>query len=154
MSKAKPIYILDFALKDVDNNSNKLSFSKFKDKPFFMTFFSVGCGFCKTMLDDLKCVKEELSGKVDAIAVGLDGSPKEMKNYIKKQKLNFNAVIANQALVDRLGGIASTPYTYLVDKYGNIFSGTPGTMDCTDIIRLMKEKGFVEGSKKVEKSKT
>lgn len=139
---AKNINLSDFALPRVKNNKEMVQLGKFKGKPLFVTFFSVGCGFCQTMMDDLKCVKEKLPGKVNAIAVGLDSPGKAMKKYIKKQELTFDALIGNKEFEKRVGGVDATPYTFVLDPNSNVIGKTYGTMDCTDIVAFLKKLGY------------
>jgi thioredoxin-related protein len=141
-SKKENVNLQDFALINVENIKERIKLSTYKDRPLFLTFFSPGCGFCQTMMDDLKCVKEKLPGKIGALAVGLDEHSKTMKKYITKQKLNFKAVVANKEFEKRVGGVDATPYTILLDSYGNIIGKTYGTMDCKDIVAYLKNLGF------------
>lgn len=136
------VNLADFALETVEDEKKMIQLSQYKKTPLFVTFFNSGCGFCQTMMEDLKCVKEKLPGKVDAIAVGIDGERKAMKKYIKKQKLTFKAVIGNKEFEKRVGGVDATPYTLFLDSHGNLIGKTYGTMDCTDIVAYLKNLGF------------
>lgn len=146
LSKAKPTYINDIALKDIFTDKS-IPLSSFKGKVYFLSFFSIGCGFCKTMLGDLSCVKEKYPKQIEVLAVGLDGEIKRKRKYIKQAKINFSAVHTEKELVKRLGGVDATPMTFIIDSYGNLVDRYPGTLDCTDIISYLKKKKIIQDLK-------
>ena len=128
--KADPTYELwgkpmqDFSATDLDGNP--ISLQDYRGKVVLLDFWAVWCGFCITEMPNLKSVYDTYKEQgFDIIAVSLDDTEKELRDYIKENDIQwrqiFDSTRGEDALV-RQYGIRGIPEQWLIDRDGTLIS--------------------------------
>ena len=109
----------DFALKDVDGKTVRLS--DYKGKVVLLDFWETSCGPCRIEIPwftEIQRAKKDQGFEV--LGVSLDGDWEEVKPFLAQKKVNYRIVMGNDDTTHAYGGIEAIPTTLLIDKKGNI----------------------------------
>ncbi len=125
-------------LKDVDGAT--VSSDQFKGKVVVLDFWATWCPPCR----------EEIPGYIDLqrkygkdglaiVGVSLDrDGPAVVKRFMAAQKMNYQVVMGDDAIVDAFGGVEAIPTTFIIDRSGMIRYRKVGAMpkaEFEDILR-------------------
>ncbi|MBI5700396.1 TlpA family protein disulfide reductase [Candidatus Saganbacteria bacterium] len=136
----------DFTLKDLNNNSVKLS--DYKGKVVLLNFFATWCPPCREEMPSIEKLHKNLKNKkfaVLAVAIDKKGEP-AVRPFIEKEKYTFKVLLDSKNKVSDVYGIQSIPATYVINKKGIIVDKVIGSFDWTQdkVVRvlegLIKEK--------------
>jgi len=114
-----------------------------RGKVILINFFA---SWCKSCIEEIPLLKklQDRFGKKDfaIIALAVDAEDIEgLKNLIKKQKLNYQVLLADERVKKDFGGIAIIPTMFLVDRNGNMLKKYLGHIDRSsldqDIMRTL-----------------
>jgi len=112
-------------------------------KVILINFFA---SWCKSCIEEIPLLKklQDRFGKKDfaIIALAVDAEDIEgLKNLIKKQKLNYQVLLADERVKKDFGGITIIPTMFLVDRNGNMLKKYLGHIDRSsldqDIMRTL-----------------
>jgi len=100
-----------------------LSLADLRGKVVILDFWDTWCPPCREAMPELQKLSETYRDDlvVVGVAIGREGQAK-VQDYVQKHGLTFEMVLLNNdmELIKRLGGIASIPTTFLVDREGVI----------------------------------
>ena len=103
--------------------------NKFKGKPILLDIWATWCGPCKKANEEMKPLKEELSGKdIVYVYVAGDNSPLQIwKNMIPDLHGEHFRLTANQwsYMIENFG-IEGVPTYFFIDREGNIIEKVVG----------------------------
>jgi peroxiredoxin len=112
----------DFVLKATDGRNLRLS--EFRGDTVVLTFWSSGCGPCRTSLTSL----DEVSRKTgtSALGVSLDASPERVASVAAALQLSFPSLVDGRQQVARAYDVAKLPLTLLIDRRGVVRASWSG----------------------------
>jgi peroxiredoxin len=112
----------DFALKDVDGRTVRLS--DYKGKVVVRDFWATWCGPCKVEVPWFS--EFETKNKDRGFAVlGVDMDDEgwaAVKPFLKELNVTYRVVMGDDKTAEQYGGIEALPTTYLIDREGRIVS--------------------------------
>ncbi len=112
--------ILDLSLKNVSGATTKLS--EFKNKYFYIQFFTTDCNTCIRDMYGMQKLMEEYKDSVQFVSISLDINTAKLFHFVNKYP-QFNWPILHFAnnfeFVERYG-LKGLPLTMILDKLGNI----------------------------------
>jgi peroxiredoxin len=113
----------DFVLKATDGRNLRLS--EYRGDPVVVTFWSSGCGQCRTVLAELDRVAAPASS---VLGVSLDGDAQRAASVADSLHLRFPNLVDARQSVARQYDVATLPLTLLIDAQGAVrasWSGKP-----------------------------
>jgi peroxiredoxin len=110
----------DFALKDANGNSVRLS--DYKGKVVLLDFWATWCGPCKVEIPWFIQFEQQYKDKGFAVlGVSMDEDGwNVVKPFIEEHKMNYRVALGNDQVSELYGGLDSLPTTLLVDRSGRI----------------------------------
>lgn len=124
LSAAQPIYLEELA-------SDRLQTLDFSQKPTLLTFIQTGCFPCKKQLNELKCVHEKYSDRVQIVAVQTAGDSAELRRSLKSLHLSFPVLKGSPSFLNRYEADKNgTPMTVLLAKGGAVEERVLGPKPC------------------------
>ena len=132
----------DFALKDVNGNTAKLS--DYRGKVVLLNFWATWCGPCKIEIPWFVDFEQNYKDRGFAVlGVAMDDEGWEaVKPYLQTRKVNYRVVIGNDSIAQLYGGVDSLPTTFVIDRDGRIASthvGLAGRRDYESEIKQLLE---------------
>ena len=132
----------DFALKDLNGNTAKLS--DYRGKVVLLNFWATWCGPCKIEIPWFIEFEQTYKDRGFAVlGVAMDDEGWEaVKPYLLSRKINYRVVLGNDAVAQQYGGIDSLPTTFVIDRGGKIASTHEGLVsrhDYEDEIKQLLE---------------
>ncbi len=110
-------------LKDV--NGNVVSSDQFKGKVLVVDFWATWCGPCRSEIPGYVALQKKYGrDKLVIVGVSVDQQgPAVVKEFIEKFKIDYQIVMADDAVVAAFGGeqgIDAIPTTFIIDRDGKI----------------------------------
>lgn len=93
-----------------------LQASELKGKVVLVAFWATWCPVCMRELPDLQKLYQ--AGNIEIVAVSLDETEKEVRDYLRSAGLSFPVTMANEAWRRSFGEIRGTPTMFLIDRKG------------------------------------
>lgn len=116
----------DFALKDLDGKSVKLS--DYEGKIVVLNFWATWCPPCIREIPDLIKASEELSKGEDAVVLavnltnGYNGETEDrVKKFVKDNKMTMKVLMDKEDDAAMKYGIASIPTTFIINRDGTVY---------------------------------
>lgn len=112
----------DFKVASLD--SKRISYySDFKgNKPVYLIFWATWCPICKSELPVWKNLHKQLGNKIEFIGinVGINEKAETVKEYVKKNTLNFTVIFDKEQKIIKAFGVMGTPTHIIIDRKGVI----------------------------------
>ena len=111
-------------LKSLETIRGAVDDTAFDGRPLLVTFFASWCPPCRQEMEELTRYIEDNGNKVSMIAVNwMEGfvgrpSPRAVKRFVNFIHPSKPAVVGDDALDDRLGGIRAVPAVVIFDGQG------------------------------------
>lgn len=102
---------------------NNTQYTINKSKPILIYFWATWCPVCKAIGPNIQRISEDF--QVLSIA-SQSGSNEDIKNYLKKQRLDFKAVNDEDGSLTKKIGITMFPTTIIYDKNQNVIFSDVG----------------------------
>jgi len=120
--------IVDFSLHDLSGNNVRLS--DFSGKVVLLNFWATWCPPCRAEIPQLESLYKEYKDKgLVVLGVDLQEAPAGVRDFVSKNKMTYPVLLDTSGQIGGSYGVRSIPTTYLVDKQGNVTSGTLGSRD-------------------------
>ncbi len=117
--------IVDFTLSDLAGKKVKLS--DFNGKVVLLNFWATWCPPCRSEIPELEALYKLYKDKGFVIlGVDLQEGQSAVKDFVSKYNMSFPVLLDSTGRVGAEYGARSIPTTYLIDKDGNVTSGTLG----------------------------
>jgi peroxiredoxin len=121
----------DFSLKDPRGGA--VSLSSMRGKVVLLNFWATWCPPCISEMPSLNKLYQELRPRgFEVVAVSLDKSAENVREYVSKKGFKFLVLIDESNTVSRRYKVFSTPTTFLIDRKGNIVERFYGEYDWQD----------------------
>lgn len=110
--------VADFTWKDGDKTVTLSEFAK--NKVILLNFWGTWCPPCRKELPDIIALQKEFPETefvIVGIAIERDKDPvTTVRNFMKKNNMDYQMIIGNQEITDAYGGITSVPTTFIIRK--------------------------------------
>jgi thiol-disulfide isomerase/thioredoxin len=112
-----------------------------KGKVILITFFASWCRSCLEEIPLLKKMQTRFGAEIFAvIAIAVDDENEVgLENLIQKQKINYQVLLADEAVKKDFGGIAVLPTMFLVNREGILLKKYFGHIDRDSLIQDIKQ---------------
>lgn len=119
----------DFALKDLDGNTVKLS--DYRGKIVILNFWAVWCKYCKLEMPDLNELDKELKKGNDAVilAVDVQESADTVEKYLTSNDIGLKALLDEDGSVAQSYGVSGYPTTFAINPDGSVYTYISGQTD-------------------------
>ncbi len=116
-------------LKDVDGNA--VSSAKFAGKVVVVDFWATWCGPCVREIPGYIALQKKYGAdKLAIVGVSLDqAGPEVVQAFALKHGVNYQMVMADDAVVRAFGGVNVIPTTFLIDRTGQVRDRKEGAED-------------------------
>lgn len=138
-SQSDKVMAPDFALKDMDGKTVKLS--DYKGKVVILNFWAVWCKYCKIEMPDLNELDKELSQENNAVILAIDvEEPYDtVKNYLTSNGFDLKVLLDNDGSVSRSYGVSGYPTTFIINKDGSVYTYIPGKTDKATLLQILDQ---------------
>ena len=112
-----------------------------KGKVVLITFFASWCRSCLEEIPLLKKMQTRFGAEDFAIvAMAIDyENIAGIKNLIQKQKINYQVLLADEAVKKDFGGVAILPTMFLVNREGILLKKYFGHIDRDSLVQDIKQ---------------
>ncbi len=116
----------DFALKDLDGNTVKLS--DYRGKIVILNFWAVWCKYCKLEMPDLNELDKELKEGNDAVilAVDVQESADTIEKYLTSNNISLKVLLDEDGSVAQSYGVSGYPTTFAINPDGSVYTYISG----------------------------
>jgi len=134
----------DFALKDVDGKTVKLS--DLRGDVVLLNFWATWCSPCQIEIPWFVDFQQQYKDrKFAVVGVSLDDDGwTSVKPYLEKRKINYRVVVGTEETSQLYGGIDALPTTFLIDRSGRIAQVHTGLVSKSEyqdeIVKLLDSK--------------
>ncbi|MBW2467633.1 MAG: TlpA family protein disulfide reductase [Deltaproteobacteria bacterium] len=110
-------------------------------KVVLVTFFASWCRSCLEEIPLLKKLQDRFGDQEFSIlAIAVDRENElGLKNLIKKQKINYQVLLADEAVKKDFGGIAILPTMFLVNREGILIKKYSGHIERKSLVHDIKQ---------------
>ncbi len=111
--------IPQFSLATVPDG-NIIDSRQLRGKVVLVNFWATWCPPCRKEIPYLKKLQEEFGEKgLVVLGISIDqGGSRVVKKFIKRSKIDYPVVIADQNVLVQFGGVRGVPTTFLLDRTG------------------------------------
>lgn len=118
---------MDISLDGVNTQSTNLS--SFKGKVILINVFQTDCPACQDEVPSLNKLYNDYKNNPNVKIIGISLDSSGLNAFIKYYNIKYPIYTINQSDLSKLGGIAYTPTTILIDKNGNMVERFVGLRD-------------------------
>lgn len=123
------------AIKDIDGNAHDPSV--FLGRTVVVVFWATWCPLCRTELPEIKRFHAAFPGKeVEVLALSLDDSPLEVRDYLRRARLPFRVAMQTPAIGKFFGQVDAIPTTLVFDRHGVLRFRHVGAIDAEQLRRV------------------
>ncbi len=99
-----------------------------RGKVVLINFWATWCPPCRKEIPYLKRLQTEFGDKgLVVLGISIDqGGGRVVKKFIKKSKINYPVMLANQSVLRQFGGVRGVPTSFLLDKTGRKYKSYLG----------------------------
>jgi len=108
----------DLVLPNLDRGAAPLALSSLRGHAVALVYFEPDCTWCLRQLQAFGEVSSEFG--LTPVAVGIHGEARELRRWIDRVGPSYPRVIETPALSRALGEVPATPFTFLVDRNGDV----------------------------------
>lgn len=122
-SARMPQFVLKSAV-----DGQKVESSSFAGKVLLVSFFATWCPPCIEEIPTFNDLQKRYDEKdFSIIALSVDqGGPEVVERLIRKKKIKYPVLMADNAVMQNFGGVYGVPVSFLVNKEGNVVKKYPG----------------------------
>ena len=130
-----------FSLLTPFSEDTVISSDSLNNKVILVNFFASWCRSCIEEISLLKTLQDRFGKKDFAIvALAVDTEDMEgLKNLIRKQKLNYPILLADEEVKKEFGGIAILPTMFLVGRDGKLLKKYMGHIERDSLIQDIRQ---------------
>lgn len=111
----------------VNSEGRYVRLDDFRGKIVFLNFWTTWCPTCILEMPSMEKLHRKLTGKNFAmVSVNIKESASQVKNFFKKHRLTFTALLDATGEVSSAFGIGTIPTTFIMDKSGRIIGRITG----------------------------
>lgn len=103
-----------------DLQGNKAELNRFRGKTLLMSFWSGTCGVCMAELKSLEKLAVEYPGKVEILAINIDGENADTQAVLAKRKIRLPVLKDQMKITGERYGVMGTPTSFIISPEGNI----------------------------------
>ncbi|VAX22881.1 hypothetical protein MNBD_NITROSPINAE01-767 [hydrothermal vent metagenome] len=141
---------MDFTLPSLDGEM--VSLSGLRGKWVMLNFWATWCGPCVVEIPMLNNLYKKLKKEnFEILAVNIENlSDEKIKTFVSDLAMSFPVLLDKSQEIQRLYGIKSLPYTYIIDPDGNVVAKADGmrewdSKEVVDYIRgLMNDPAHIK----------
>ncbi|MGQ9496054.1 MAG: TlpA disulfide reductase family protein [Thermoanaerobaculaceae bacterium] len=133
----------DLVLYDLNGTPSKLS--DYRGLVVVLNFWATWCGPCRMELPELQKLYNKLGGKgLVVLAVNVDTYKQAVPSFVERMKLSLPVFVIEPQVEQQLG-IATIPFTVILDKQGRAVRAYPGfSSDGMEDLHRLAEKLLAE----------
>jgi len=117
--------LFDFTLPSLQENGG-VPLEQYRGKVLLMSFFEPDCSWCYRQMKAFNKLLETCHLHLQPIAVGIKGTPSELRHELRRAKVSYPAFIGSGELLDAVGKVPATPWTLVSDGDGTIITTLRG----------------------------
>jgi peroxiredoxin len=119
---------MDIILRDLDDKRVKVS--DLRGKIVFLNFWTTWCPACRVEMPAMEKLYGRFKDKDFAmVAISMQESGEQVRNFFKKHKLSFTALLDSDGSVGSRFGAISIPTTYILSREGGIIGKVVGARE-------------------------
>ena len=125
-----------------DLNGMPVGLSDFRGKIVFLNFWATWCPTCVTEMPAMEKLHRKLKNKDFAmVAISLQDSAAQVKNFFEKNKLTFTALLDSTGEIGARFGLRVIPTTIIIDKTGRALGIVlgPREWDSSESVSLFEQ---------------
>lgn len=105
-----------------------------------LNFWATWCGPCQREIPDFNRFAQEYRGRrVAIVAVNLQEKPAQVREFVRKQGMEFPVLLDTEAKVAREYYVTAIPTTFFIDREGRIRLVHRGMLDYDRLVRVAEE---------------
>lgn len=130
-----------FSLPSLHTEASITNNESLQGKVVLVSFFASWCRSCLEEIPLLKKIQSRFGADGFAvIALAVDNENKVgLRNLIQKQKINYQVLLADEAVKKDFGGIAILPTMFLVNREGILLKKYFGHIDRDSLVQDIKQ---------------
>jgi thiol-disulfide isomerase/thioredoxin len=101
-----------------DLSGQEVTLDQFKGRVVMLDFWATWCGPCRMTMPLMESLQKEYADKLVLLAVNLQESRDEVRNYVRAQNLHSRVLLDEEGTVGTAYGADSIPMQILIDKQG------------------------------------
>ena len=118
----------DFTLTDL--SGKPLTLSSYRGKVVLLDFWATWCDPCRDEIPRFIVLQDKYGARgLQIIGVSMDDSPEPVRQFQKRFRMNYPAVMGTARIGELYGGILGLPVAFLIGSDGRIYSKHVGTTD-------------------------
>ncbi|OSS41550.1 thioredoxin family protein [Desulfurella amilsii] len=110
-------------------NTQSINLSSLKGKVILINVFQTDCPACQEEIPSLNKLYDHYKNNNNVKIIGISLNSDGLHSFINYYKIQYPIYTINQSDLSKLGGIAYTPTTILIDKNGNTVERFVGARD-------------------------
>jgi peroxiredoxin len=114
----------------VDLRGNKIDTSSLAGKVVLINFWAAWCAPCTDEVPKLVAMQDKYRAQgFRVIGISMEDSDSVLREFYRKNKMNYPVVAGNEKIAEAYGGILGLPTSFLISRDGSIRARYPGLAD-------------------------